>query len=709
MDPQKERQETAPTKKAEGLPNLKERGQFRALLLSNPNYFGNLKISPFKPVLKIQGNTTYEEIGCVGYEPALNRLEAVAYVKQPTGYGGGVCSNGTPEFVRFYLSFDNGATWQDQGLTSFQAYDIPEGAAGVKPLEYAVSLAIKPPKKFCFFNNQLLARAILSWNVAPPANDPDFTPIWGNIHDTRIQIPGYRLFPLKDLLAVAKVKLPPEILFTLDLEQEVPAAQPKALAAGELQALYRDKGVEPHRFALKEIQQFIGQPTPGETVQAAGVKAAIPGLDLDLSDIIGKLFPTDGDTRYEELECVGLNPNTDTLVGVIRVKLPTGYSGGPCTAGSKEYVTFWADFNNNGTFETCLGTASVTVHDIALMPKEGFEYAVVLPIDLTHQRQPCKDGAKVLRIRAILSWNVAPPCANPNYVPVWGNREETLIHIAPGPKIPPGTVIPLLSILGGIPVSKINDITGLTTADAIFALNNLAPDSLGRPCPFGGRVSAQGPQYVGFKYMVEVKRVVDVAWTAVTTPLQVVDLNGNVSPHLPDMSGKFLFLPFTQNIANLLALWDTSGDDVWEVRLRIFDLGDNPVPGADIHRIQLDNTGPTASIVIESGAGNCGKFIIGDLLSGHFVARDTWFGSFSLGVLPGVNPPGVGVPVPSGGFAQTAPAPGDPWTLDTTGMQACGYVLHLVVADRAIVNSAGPGNVHYASASAGFCLEAPLP
>ena len=29
--------------------------------------------------------------------------------KQPFGYGGDICSSGTPEYVRFYLSFDNGA------------------------------------------------------------------------------------------------------------------------------------------------------------------------------------------------------------------------------------------------------------------------------------------------------------------------------------------------------------------------------------------------------------------------------------------------------------------------------------------------------------------------------------------------------------------------------------------------------------------------
>ncbi len=31
---------------------------------------------------------------------------------------------GSQEFVRFYLSYDNGATWQDQGLTNFTVYDV---------------------------------------------------------------------------------------------------------------------------------------------------------------------------------------------------------------------------------------------------------------------------------------------------------------------------------------------------------------------------------------------------------------------------------------------------------------------------------------------------------------------------------------------------------------------------------------------------------
>jgi hypothetical protein len=680
----------------------KERAQFRALLLANPNYFGNVKASPFKPVLQIAANTTYEEIGCVGFRPESNRLEAVVYVKQPTGYGGGICSSGTPEYVRFYMEAAGG--WQDLGMASFTAYNIPEGTEEEKRLEYACGLTISPRLRFCFINNLPKVRAILSWNAPPPPDEPDFIPVWGEVHNTVIKIAGIKLIPIADLLAEAKVKLPDPIQQVIDLDQPVVTAAPKKLTALELKDLYRGKKIEKHRFALEELQQVISQPAASAALQSSGFAGLFPGLELNVDDL-APLFPIDGNTSYEELECVGFNPLTETLTGIIRVKLSAGYSGGPCTAGSTEYVTFWADFNNNGTFETCLGTASVQVHDISGIPKDGLEYAVFLPVDLTHHKQPCESGAKVVRIRAILSWNVPPPCANSNYVPVWGNREETLIHIYPGPVVPPGSAIPVMSIIGGVPVSKIDDLSGVTTPDAIFALNGLPPDALGRPCPFGGRVVVQGPQYVGFKYRIQVREVGTLAWSTVTTPLKVTDLIGNVNDQLPDGAGLFTYLPFTQNIANVLAWWDSPDDDLWEIRLQIFTLGNVLLPGVDTHRVQLDNKGPDAHIQIDTGAGDCGKFPVGTDLSGRFVARDTWFGSFSLSVLPAINDPGEGVPSPSSGTVQTAVAPGDPWTLDTDGMQACGYVIRVDVVDRAIVNSSGPGSVHHNADAAGFCLE----
>jgi len=81
------------------------RKNMKALLLANPNYFGNLKGSEFKPVLNIAGDTAYEEIGCVGFNPQLNRLEAVVYINQDSGYDGDVCSSGSSHSCKKATSY----------------------------------------------------------------------------------------------------------------------------------------------------------------------------------------------------------------------------------------------------------------------------------------------------------------------------------------------------------------------------------------------------------------------------------------------------------------------------------------------------------------------------------------------------------------------------------------------------------------------------
>ncbi len=672
----------------------RERAQFKALLLANPNYFGNLANAAQKPVLAIAGNIFYEELACVGYHPQQEKLEAVVYLFRSNGYGSGVCGPGTPEFVRFYLSYDNGVSWQDQGLASFQAHDIP-GAENVKRLEYAVSLPISPIRKFCTQNQLPRVRAILSWNNPPPANQPNWTPIWGNVRDASIFVEPFRFIFPHDLFEIAEVKFPPLLKEIIDVETKIQTTL-KSLTVGDLAALYKGQDVPAHRFAFKELTQAI---TGFATLSPAEMSSLLPGIKLD-PGIVDVLFPkTDGNTSFEELVCIGLDPNQpDTLVGVIQVKKPSGFSGGPCTQGSREYVTFWGDFDGNGSFETCLGTANVQVYDVQNIPPGGIFYAVRLPVDLNKYRQPCQKGAKLVHIRAILSWNAPAACANPNLVPAWGNREETTICIGPGV----GGVSGKIAILGGIAVSHIDNTTGLTDSTAVFATNNTPPDSSGRPCPFGGRVTAQGAPVANHSYIVEVSRD-GFLWTPLLTDLVVTDLNGVTSTHKANPATKrFDYLPFNQNINSLLAHFDSGGDDRWMVRLSVYDAVGN-LQGTDTHLVQLDNTGPLASIEITTGSGNCGKFSINTLLNGNFVATDLYLAGYSLAVEPAVNPSGVGVPSPAAGFANTASAPGNGWSLDTKNMKPCGYVIRVVASDRAILNSQSVG--HVSSDSAGFCLE----
>jgi hypothetical protein len=718
----------------------RERAQFRALILANPNYFGNLAVSPFTPVLNIQSNTFYEEIGCVGFQPQFNRLEAVVYINQPAGYGGGVCSPGTPEYVRFYMSFDNGATWQDLGLTSFTAYDIPPGTEGAKRLEYAVTLQIDPRRRFCFVNNLAQVRAILSWNVPPPPNDPNFVPVWGNVHHTHIQIDPFDLISLDDILSAAKITLPPEFAAAVDMAQAIPGAPRRELSLAERRERYREKGVEPHRLAMPELQQLLSQPTLSASIMAPGAQSALANLGIELGDL-SILFPTDGSTRYEELECVGLNPNQDTLVGVIRIKRPAGYGGDPCEAGSREYVTFWGDFNHNGFFETCLGTTSVEVHDIDTIPREGLEYAVFLPVDLNRYRKPCLEGPVVVRIRAILSWIVAPPCGNPNYVPVWGNREETLIHIKPGTPTVPGVHNPIIQTAGSMDVDFISPLTGLANGSAALA-GFVAEDS-----PFGGLVIITG--HIGdppdisagaanLKYRVEVSddgfftqeyvtnsfslgrdQLLNGIWSNLSAVTQAVDVDGyyDYQEDVTDGLGNAMIFP----VGNVLARWQTGGKTgLWQMRIRVKNPGMGPDWFSNVVTLRLDNAGPGASIAITSGGGDCADFTIGDVISGTYAVSDEHVGSLSFSVLPteiGGNPTGGSFTAPSplppssttmplvrtsGGGVPTLGEAGA-WSLDTAGMPACGYVVVLTVTDRTIVNS---GSIGFQSQDVvGLCLK----
>jgi hypothetical protein len=160
----------------------------------------------------------------------------------------------------------------------------------------------------------------------------------------------------------------------------------------------------------------------------------------------------------------------------------------------------------------------------------------------------------------------------------------------------------------------------------------------------------------------------------------------------------FPYLANSVNADNVLGEWDTQGDDLWDVKLDI-----QGVAGVDQRRLQLHNSGPDVSIEIDVLAGNCGKFPVGTLLGGRFVARDEYLASQGLGTAPFAPP--AGALNPSGPqYVQTALPPGDAWTLDTTNMKPCGYVIEVAASSRAIYNSSPSYTSR--SASAGFCLEA---
>lgn len=154
----------------------------RKLLLANPNYFHSLPEKSFKVVLNINGDTAFERLGCVSYIPLLNQLYASVQLNHDWGYSLQLAHLSSREYVRFYLSFDRGATWQNEGLTAINVSDEP----GVRSRIHLVTKRIDLSERIEPGQHPPLVRAILSWNSPPPPDAPDWTPLWGNVLDTRI-------------------------------------------------------------------------------------------------------------------------------------------------------------------------------------------------------------------------------------------------------------------------------------------------------------------------------------------------------------------------------------------------------------------------------------------------------------------------------------------------------------------------------------------
>ena len=698
------------------------RDNFHLLLAENPNYFGNLPGSPVEPVAPLSNDTSYEQLTCVGYNPQRRALEATVSVKLPYGFGGDLCTAGSWEYVRFWLDYGGG--WQDAGVVGINVHDLPGGTdcAGQQqlPASYIATLAIEPETSFCGYPILPEVRAILSWDVVPPATPSaavpqpaDWQPVFGNILDSHIQI-APRLLVLADVLSqleVSTAKLPANMQAALEVP--ISAPEPGPLDVPALAALYARKGgkgeaaVPGHRFGITDLTAAAQQ--GADPIGTLSTIESWTSLGLDWAAAVSALAELDSNVSYEQLYCVGLDVAQSRLVGTVKIKRPNGYSGGLCTAGSTEYVSFWGDFGNPGCSLTYLGTASVPVHDIASIPPDGLTYAVVLPVDLSAFEAPC-DTPVIGRVRAVLSWNVPPSTTDPNAVPYWGNRLD--VHVQAPVASPGAGTGPNVFAVGGIGVASIDSSYdpntqttsggGMTVPGAHFAFTGGPTDF--RACPFGGEVVINGEPVPGGSYRVQVRNLSQgTGWTSLVNSVAVVNSSGVLGSNTP--AGEYYpYLDHLSNEFGALADWLTTGDDLWEIKLDARDHAGNPL-GEVRYRIQLDNTPPGVDIHIDSG-GDCKKFAVGATITGHFVAIDpnNHFGSYALWILPANLPGGTGVLTPAAGTAQTAPAPGDGWALDTQGMSACAYVATVQARDRTIVSSSTVG-WYSGQVAVGFSLD----
>jgi hypothetical protein len=169
---------------------LSIRKNMQLCILQNPNYFGTIpdiglnKI--YKPVYKIEQKNYYEELGGVSYNPVTEKLNASVIVKHAAGYLGMPCHGGSKEYVRFYVDYANNGKWVDEGAVSVSVYD----RNFEENLFYDVELKINPRIKHCLDKPVVVPKVkiILSWNLLPPANRPNWNVIWGDVKEATIQI-----------------------------------------------------------------------------------------------------------------------------------------------------------------------------------------------------------------------------------------------------------------------------------------------------------------------------------------------------------------------------------------------------------------------------------------------------------------------------------------------------------------------------------------
>jgi hypothetical protein len=740
-----------------------ERSNFKALLLANPNHFGTSPELGLPTVKAMSLQTSYEELTCIGLHPEGKRLEAVVNVKRAFGYGGGTCSAGSIEYVRFFVQ--RAGVWHDLGVSTFTSHDLPAGSP--LPVSYSVEMAMDEARKYCTVENIVEVRGILSWNLEPPAGNPGWNPPWGNVLDAKVQIAPRWLYhlPLSTLIEDKLLSIDPSILNSVNLQEtfKAPAETPE-VAYATLKEKYQGKDVPGHRSGFTQAQKLLQQPLSASALaKLAGPKAEkqesklpVPGsvklsddavLSADLAGIIGSLVKTQGDTTFEQLDCVGYNPETRVLGGVVSIKRNSGYSGNLCDPGSAEYVGFWLFVG--GAWQS-LGSAQVRVHDLAAVsPANPVRYAVFRGANLPEHL--CGDISG-LPLRAILSWQTPP--TGPDFVPVWGNVVNT--HVQPIiTDVAPGDQRVRLMRINRVTVTKID-------AGGLAQYSGIAGDCNGNDSPFGGNIYIEGdftvksdsyfdpatgdilpgqhpPAYQVFVTKAEPGAVP----TQLINPFNIAVFPVNPPPPNPAVTiaqnfqtiGGERYYLYREGVVQAvnprtLAVWEASGvaEGAYDIEVKGFVWnGAAYIPMATPSQTQrvyvfngyphvefgnpLTVYSPQVELHITSPSGDCGDVKVGNVIHGTYSVTDHFFGTLGLSLVPitvGGIPQPINPVIPSG--PTLYPAAGTfgtsgIWTLDTTGMTPCGYTVVLSAWDRALVSDSCSG--HYNQIGVGFCLRKP--
>ena len=209
----------------------RERALFRALLAGNPNFFGNVANSPLPPSCpsRVTRRSRRSAVSVsirsrVGLTPSSSSRSrsATAATSAPRARRN-VCASTFPSTTARAGSTKGPPA--SPSTTCLRTPSSPSRIRGGSSLLAAGEVLPLPQYPS--------VRAILSWDHCPPPNRPDWTPVWGEVHDTYIQVQPRRKLPWWELFNDFKVKLPPEIAKHIDLDQEAQVKTPPELSLAQ--------------------------------------------------------------------------------------------------------------------------------------------------------------------------------------------------------------------------------------------------------------------------------------------------------------------------------------------------------------------------------------------------------------------------------------------------------------------------------------------
>jgi hypothetical protein len=696
----------------------------------------NRQLFQLNPLVKLDfpnSITYWEQITCAGFDPRTSRLEAVVRVKQETGYNGNLCSSGSQEFVRFFVDFKDGAGFRDMGYTNFKVADISNAPRGAQhPLSYLAYLYIddREYRRWMSCDEAVIPtmRAVLSWNSVP-SNDPDVPPFYGNVVDADIELASLRRrFSPTVLEELAGIK---DIDKLVDPSLMAQLKEPVAASIEDIYEKNKAAGVPDNRTFYSTLGAQINSHLDFSKASSALSVQSLEKFNLDIHKILDFLndeyFDEDGkkaNVAYEELTCVGLSTANNRLGAVVHIKQNGGYSGDLCTRGSMEHVAFWADWNNNGTFDEYLGTVSFNIHDIANIPKGGLYYNVLLPFDPSRHLKTCKNP-NIIRIRAVLSWEALPSTTNPNQLNAWGNYRDALVQLQP--TTGGGGILSAIHFVGGVDRNLISPTQYLYNYQAASpSIYNNRP--WGKGITFTGVIARNGFNGV-IKYRILYKKfgASDLTYQPVSTneTFRLDNLNDIAPPFndpQTDPNGWFEYRenpspPFNlYSVDNKLATWQAGSlaDGTYTIRFVHTDEFNNEVIADEFSMIICNKdftVSPTANTSVDLtkdvdlviDGGDCHSYTNGaPTINGHVRAVHPFFASWSLELQPTSHTHGA-LPSPTSRSYPALPT-GDAngtWSLNTTPLDPCGYTVSLTATHRVIMDNWG-GFPQSAAKAVGF-------